>query len=152
MTDRPLLDHLAAFFSDEDWEFERNDDTGILHLTYRAERLEFDVYVQALEDEAQSLVLSVAPFLVPEDRRMATSELATRANFGLPIGNFELDMDSGELRYKTSIESSADQLTNEHVLALTGANLAVMSHYLAGFRAVVFAEASPAAIVRELNV
>jgi|1185.fasta_scaffold32485_2 hypothetical protein len=49
---------------------------------------------------------------VAPPRRFAVAELITRANFGLAVGNFELDLDSGLLRYKTGIDFSATPLTD----------------------------------------
>lgn len=41
---------------------------------------------------------------VPEPKLAEVSEYLTRANYGLVVGNFELDMDSGHVRYKTSMD------------------------------------------------
>lgn len=48
---------------------------------------------------------------VPEDRRLALAEFLTRANYGLFIGNFEMDWQDGEVRYKTSIDVAGDRLS-----------------------------------------
>ncbi len=42
--------------------------------------------------------------------RPVAAELFTRANYGLPLGNFELDMDDGEIRFKTSLDYSGTTL------------------------------------------
>lgn len=148
---QPILDRVAGFFTLEEWPFEPVDGQTILHLTYRDEHAEFDCYAQSLEAEQQFLFYSLAPFMVPDDRMAATSELITRINYGLPIGNFELNHHGGELRYKTSIDLGAEELTHSMIEPVVGANLSVMRMYLPGLRAVVFADASPAAVVAELE-
>ncbi len=40
---------------------------------------------------------------------MAVAEFITRANFGIVIGNFEIDFSDGEIRYKTSIDVEGDR-------------------------------------------
>ncbi|HYV07694.1 MAG TPA: hypothetical protein VFB82_24085 [Blastocatellia bacterium] len=48
--------------------------------------------------------------IVPEELRMKVSEFITRANYGLIIGNFELNIGTGKLRYKSSIDFSSAEL------------------------------------------
>jgi hypothetical protein len=47
----------------------------------------------------------------PEAARNAVAEYITRANYGLIIGNFELDYDDGTIRFKTSLDFDGDELT-----------------------------------------
>ena len=43
------------------------------------------------------------PLTILEPLRKTTAEFICRANYGLPIGNFEMDFSDGELRYKVGI-------------------------------------------------
>jgi hypothetical protein len=47
---------------------------------------------------------------VPE-RRDAVARFIARANWGLLIGNFELDYDDGQVRFKSSIDFSGTELS-----------------------------------------
>ena len=42
--------------------------------------------------------------------RVAAAEFEPRANFGLDIGNLELDMTDGEVRYKSSLCCGEDSV------------------------------------------
>ena len=95
------------------------------------------VHLWAREDAGQLLVHSVLPFQVPDDRCLAVAVFVTRANFGLSIGNFELDMDNGELRYKTSIDVGALPLADALLRPLFVANIATTHRYLPGVEAVL---------------
>ena len=44
------------------------------------------------------------PDFIPYEKRRIACELLTRANFGLRIGNFEMDLDDGEVRFKIGID------------------------------------------------
>ncbi len=44
-----------------------------------------------------------APANIPEKSRANIAEAIARANYGLRAGNFEMDFDDGEIRYKTEI-------------------------------------------------
>ncbi len=104
------------------------------------------VHVWAREDAHQLLVHSVLPFQVPDERRADVAMFATRANFGLAIGNFELDMDNGELRYKTSMDTGGEVLTDALLRPLFVANISTTNRYLPGIQAVLVG-ADPAAAV-----
>lgn len=47
----------------------------------------------------------IAPINVPEPQRSAVAEYLHRANFGLPDGNFEMDYDEGEMRFKITLQA-----------------------------------------------
>jgi hypothetical protein len=95
------------------------------------------VYAVAREDDEQLLVHSVLDEEVPPDLRTELALFLTRANFGLVIGNFELDVDDGELRYKTSVDVEGAELTEPLIDHLVAANVGTVDRYLPGIRAVL---------------
>jgi hypothetical protein len=48
---------------------------------------------------------------VPEAARTPAAEYITRANYGLVTGNFEMDLETGTLRFKVGIDFSNAELT-----------------------------------------
>jgi hypothetical protein len=52
-----------------------------------------------LMDRHQFVTYVAAPSTCPADRRAAVAEFVARANWGLPMGNFELDIDDGSVRF-----------------------------------------------------
>ncbi len=48
------------------------------------------------------LIRSVAAFHMPEMARLPVAEVLVRANWGVTVGNFEIDMSDGEVRFKAS--------------------------------------------------
>lgn len=49
----------------------------------------------------------------PPDRRDEIGRLIARANWGLTIGNFEMDDEDGQVRFKSSVNFSGVELTAE---------------------------------------
>lgn len=90
-----------------------------------------------LREEANQLdFYSVCPFVIPEDQRGALAEFLTRANHGIPNGNFEMDFDQGVVRYKTNLGLVKLDLAVEHIHALCLPNTWLMDAYLPGIQAV----------------
>ena len=85
-----------------------------------------------------------------EGPRPAVAEYLTRANFGLALGNFELDMDRGVVGYKTThlIERSVP-LSESTIAHTVIANLAMMDRYLPAMLAVVSGQATPQQAVEQ---
>jgi hypothetical protein len=77
------------------------------------------------------------PLRAPTTTRLATQEFVTRANYGLVIGNFEMDLDDGEVRFKASLDLHGEPLTTPLLRALAEATLTTMRRYLPGLLAVM---------------
>ena len=56
------------------------------------------------ENDQIILVYTILGSLVTLDKRNRISQLLTKINYGLRIGNFEMDYDDGQIRYKTSVD------------------------------------------------
>jgi hypothetical protein len=96
-------------------------------------RLVADVH----EDKGTVVVFSIASQAVPAERREGVAWLAHRVNYGLLVGGFELDLDTGELRFRTSLTVSSRGLDVEQLQDVVGFNLSTMDRYLPLFDAVV---------------
>ena len=95
------------------------------------------VHVWVREAEQQVLVYSVYPTLVPAARRDDVARFVHRANFGSILGNFELDLDAGEVRYKTSIEVGDVHPVPALLRPLFVANIGTCHRYFPGIDAVI---------------
>jgi hypothetical protein len=64
----------------------------------------------------------------------------------MTIGNLELDYTDGEIRYKTSINVTADQLSSALIKTLVYTNVTMMDEYLPGIQVVLAGQTPEAAI------
>ena len=63
--------------------------------------LRLSIYMQ--KQASQFVLYLYHPLTILEPLRKTAAEFITRANYGLPIGNFEMDFGDGELRFKVGI-------------------------------------------------
>ncbi|MDJ1174803.1 YbjN domain-containing protein [Roseofilum capinflatum] len=124
------------FFEQDDWEFIQVE-SGLLQLAFQGENGRWRCYARIYEGDKQFLFYSLFPVAVPEGDRRLMAELLTKANYGMILGNFELDFADGELRYKTSIDVEGDRLTVALVRSLVYANVTIMDRYLPAIVAVL---------------
>ncbi|RQH18220.1 YbjN domain-containing protein [Okeania hirsuta] len=132
-----ILTTIIAYFTKDDWTFTKLQGQSVLQMAYQGKNGLWNCYAQARETEEQFVFYSIHPELVSEEKRLAMAELLTRINYGLIIGNFEMDFNDGEIRYKTSIAVEGNILTYKVIKRLVYANVAIMDYYLPGIRAVM---------------
>ncbi len=89
--------HEAYRFTQEIERLFLKEDSAVLSMEYEGENGRWPCYAQAHADQDRYVFYSVIPVTAPEGRRIAVAELLTRANYGMLIGNFELDLDDGEI-------------------------------------------------------
>ena len=101
---------MIDFFEDDDWNFQRMDDAPVLSMEFSGKNGRWVCFAQAREEQDQFVFYSILPINVPDNHIGAVAEFITRVNYGMIIGNFELDYNDGEVRYKTSIDVEGDAL------------------------------------------
>lgn len=68
--------------------------------------------------------ITTLPLSADENHRLAVAEFLTRVNFNMRNGNFELSMETGEIRFKTYVH------TGEQPLDASAARMATMLPFL----------------------
>lgn len=134
---QPLLGIIERFFEEDDWVVTRQPDHDILWVGFEGNNGEWKCCAQAREEEQQLVFYSIAPRRVEPQYRAAMSEFLTRANYGIVIGNFEMDYADGEVRFKTSIDVEDARLTFPLIHHVIYANLLMTDRYLPGITAIL---------------
>lgn len=124
-TPATLLEDLKRVFVENGWPYSEVTGAPVLVSELSGPVGSWDFYAQAVEERDLVLLYSIAPQRVPEERRLEVSEFLTRANYGLADGNFELDFDDGEIRFKSVLHVPAelDGLLVKRVVRLNGTAL-----------------------------
>ena len=94
---------------------------------------------------------SFMPVNAPTEKMTEVAEFVTRTNRGMRIGNFELDFDDGEIRYKTSIDVEGGELTAKMIDNLLRANLSTINRYFAGVMELIYGNQPPAEIIKRIE-
>ncbi len=85
-----------------------------------------------------------------ENKKQMIPECITRANYGIIIGNFELDFNDGEIRQKTSIHAEGDRLSFALIKQIVYAKVTMMDQYLPGIMAVIESDVSPVDVFAQI--
>lgn len=142
-----LYERMAKFFQTDGWPCQADGDST-LQTSCRGENGRWFCRARAQEDPARFVMYSMFPIRIPAPKRVRVAEYLLRANYGLVIGNFELDLDEGELRFRTSLDIKDAAFTSELLKPLVYTNVRMMDRYLPGLMAVLYDEVTPKAALR----
>jgi hypothetical protein len=138
-----IFQAMIFFFTEYDLSFQEIEENKALSLGFEGKNGKYSGLAIARDEENQMVFYSICPVKTPESKRQTIAEFITKANYGLIIGNFELDFKDGEIRYKTSIDVEDDKLTSALIKQLVFTNVAMMDRYLPGILSVIYGNSSP---------
>jgi hypothetical protein len=109
--DTPILDYLQQYLQGQQWHYthyspKSSDSQQSHHLSLRMKNKQIDCgyLFRIQEDNSLLAVYGILPFLIPESHQSAAMLLITQINYDMLIGNLELDVNDGEIRYKNAID------------------------------------------------
>ena len=106
---------------------------------------------QLLVDAERFVVHFIFTGVVPAKRRSKVAEFITRANWGLIEGNFEMDFDSGALRYRVGIDFSATELTEPLVRNAILSGMNNIEPFADALQAVIDGSEEPSAAIKSVS-
>ncbi|MEB3231827.1 MAG: YbjN domain-containing protein [Leptolyngbyaceae bacterium] len=148
---RPIYDAMLNFFEEDEWPLIKEERSPTLYTTFQGDHGRWLCRAEAHDGDQRLVFYSLYGPMVPAARREAIALFITRANYGLVVGNFELDLDSGELRYKTSIDLEGSRLTPALMSAIAYNNVLTMDQYLPGIEAVIERSLPPQTAIQQVE-
>jgi len=143
-----IYDALNEYFAAGGLDVEEHPEQGWVATDGFGQHGSWLLVGQAHEDRDQAAVYSVLPERVPEDRRAAVNELLARINYGLILGNFEIDLSDGEVRFKVSTDFGGGEPTTAMLKPLVATSLAQFDRWLPALRGVIGGEDPAGAFAR----
>jgi hypothetical protein len=132
---KSLLDQVTSYLERKNLKYENAMNVAAI-VTIRGKNGQFNLVIQVREDDQQVIAYSVNPNTTPLERLDEMAIFVTLANYGIFIGNFELDMRDGEVRYKASHALYSETLSDEVLGALIQHSVGTFDQYAPGIRGV----------------
>ena len=145
------LKTLRQFLEDDGWYPQRVEEKPIFRSGFNGQNARTACFAQIVIEREQFLFYVLAPVKAPEEARPAVAEFITRANYGLRIGNFELDYRDGEVRYKSGLDFEGTLLTPALIKYAIYPAVQTMDRYLPGLMSVIYGNRSPAEAVTDIE-
>lgn len=131
MTTRPI--HIAmAFLQWKEWPIQRTEDPNTVISAFAGHNGQWNIYAIQHPEREQLAFYSLFPQHFEAQSIPALLEFTARVNAGIIMGNFEVLLDHSEVRFKTSIDLTEQELNLKYCNPLVYYNLLAMdNHYKA---------------------
>jgi hypothetical protein len=128
----------------EGMPFERQNDANALRIAHHGEDADWSCITEVWEDDRVFACYSVSPLRATPDTMAAAGEFVHLVNVGVLVGNFELDLDDGEIRFKTTVGFGPTPWSDDLARVVLYTNLAAMNMYAGPLLRVVSGADTPA--------
>ena len=98
-----MLEKIIDYLKRRDWSFTPSKISGVLFFPVKGDNGTFNCAVDVSNGDFFFLFITFNGTNCPPEDRQRFSELLNRINFNLKFGNFELGMESGEIKFRTSL-------------------------------------------------
>lgn len=133
------------------WEYRLNLDHYILAMSWTGPRTEYRILLLADEDAGVIGARTSAAFRVPPEKRVAMCEAINRANWGLRVGSFEMDMDDGEVVFRVGLDHQDSAVSARLVARVVQASLGTFERYVPAFMRVIYGGATAMEAIHEVE-
>ena len=137
-----IQDGMEAFFKQDEWTYGPGRVASTLVTGFAGDSGRWTCLAYCAEESQQLMFYSVCPVNSPPEKLASISEFLHRANYGLHVGNFELDVSDGEVRFKTSIDLEGSDASFALVRNVVYANVMQMDRYLPGILDIIHGDVS----------
>jgi len=131
-----LMERIAARLGAEQLGFEPGPTEDTLVTVLPGIHGTFVVAARVLEEDQRLVFYAFVPEDTAEDRRDEMMRFVTRANYGMIVGNFELDLGDGEVRFKVSVDLEGVKDISPLVMPQLTSCVAIFDQYLPALGAV----------------
>lgn len=145
------LDKIIRHMEEKELEFAVKRDRSLIFTTMTGNNGSYRVICDLKEEDKILIVYVFSPVKVPPNKRLDIAEYITRANYGVMIGNFEMDFTDGELRYKGGIDYSGGELVDGMIEQLIGKSAYTMNRYFPGIMRIIYGDVSAKDAMAEIE-
>jgi hypothetical protein len=142
---------LGQFLETDEWYPQQVQDEHLYRMGYTGKNGQMTCFARIMVELEQFLFYAIAPVKAPEAARPAVAEFITRANYGMRIGNFEMDFSDGEVRYKSSLDFEQEVLTPRLIKNAIYPVVQTIDRYLPGLMRVIYGDQPPAEAIAEIE-
>ncbi len=149
-----MIDKVHEYFKSIDWNFETAEQPPhyIFRLGVNGNNGKLDIIVDVRQEEGVLMAYAMCPVVTPEAKLAAMAETLGRINQKLILGNFDLDFDNGNARYKVPLRFTDEmdlpaEFVGMHIITA----VQMMDKYLPALMAVIYGNGVPAQIVEQIE-
>ena len=136
-----IVNAIKDYLDNDDWKYTFDEDDGTFQFKLRIDGpvhvLEYTLWV---EDDRYYLYASINLSVDPDDheKMLNMAEFICRATAGIINGNFEFNMENGEICYKTFVNCKGIHPTDDIIASSIYAASGMFERYMNGICDIIF--------------
>lgn len=130
-------------FQQNGWKFQADGSGLRISTSFRTKHCNVGCTIGIEPSDDLIQVVSFFPFAVPVARRLDAGELCIRLSYRMKMGRFDLNFQTGELRFHTSSSYVKGDLKHEVIRRVLAVNLAMMEQWFLAFTATIYGNTPP---------
>lgn len=131
---------IKDFLKKQDWQFTQVEGKNILLFGISGKNGNFQCIADLIEEENKFIFFSVCGANTPTNKRKETIELLNVLNYKLFFGNFEMEIQDGEIRFRTSLLFNHIELNVDIIEEIVMSNIITMDKSLPSIMGLLFGE------------
>ncbi len=145
------LGRLRDWLGKNDWNFDEADDGTYLRTGVQGANARFRIVLGVRGGGPSFLCFALYDFTVPAPRRPLCADLINRINYEALLGNFEMDVDDGELRFRVTFPLDEAEISDAQIeRAIVVASMMADRNYPA-FLGLIHAGLDPKAALESID-
>ena len=150
MAKKELMAAVKAYYDSQGWHYSYKPERDMIEMLIGLRDVSNCRVITKVRDD-RFVTYCICPLRVREEKRAAVGEYLHRANYGLDIGNFEMDYDDGEIRYKANI-LCGDQIPKMEIIErLVDVGMDMFNHFGSGILEVTYGGKNPKEVIDEIE-
>jgi len=134
------LEVICRYLEEDGFACSLREDGLAVETNFRGHTGGFRLVIFVREEPALMGVVVRVPEVAPEPKRVLVAEAVVRANYGLSLGCFEMDMSDGEIDFRAAIPGTGAGLTREQFRALIGSAMWTTDRYHRAFCRLIYTD------------
>lgn len=131
---------IKDFFKSQEWQFTQVEGKNVLLFGIGGKNGNFQCIADLIEEENRFVFFSVCGANTPSNKRREMLDLLNNLNYKLFFGNFEMDLEDGEIRFRTSISFNHIELNLKFIEELIMSNIITMDISLPSIVGLMYGE------------
>lgn len=148
---QPLMDVVLRFFQEDQWHYQIDNLKSAARAGHRGERGTWICHAKVDQKNQRFLFYTMMGVNIPVEYRGPVAEYLTRVNHHLTLGSFEMNMDTGDIRFRVGVVTPEGELSVAMVRAMAYASVRSMDLYFPGVLSVVHGGLSPEAALARVE-
>ena len=142
---------VKAYYDSQGWKYDYNEDENVFYMRMSLKVVDGCRVITDVQNDKTFITYSIFPIKIPVEKRLAMAEYLTRVNYGLIHGNFEMDFEDGEVRYKVTTCCGPIEMDLNSMETVIDCGFYMLDRYGEGILSILYGNVTPEQAIKNIE-